>query len=82
MKKKKNSKNIIAISENNSEKIGKFSPGSKIKIISDEKFIKLKVKYALLLSWNYKNFFLKESSFIKNGGKFIVPFPKPYIIGK
>jgi len=79
---KLNSKNIIAISENNSEKIGKFSPGSKIKIISDEKFIKLKVKYALLLSWNYKNFFLKESSFIKNGGKFIVPFPKPYIIGK
>ena len=79
---KLNSKNIIAISENNTEKIGKFSPGSKIKIISDEKFIKLKIKYALLLSWNYKNFFLKKSSFIKKGGKFIIPFPKPHIIGK
>ena len=74
---KLNSKSIIAISENNSEKIGKFSPGSKIKIISDEKFIKLRIKYALLLSWNYKDFFLRKSNFIKNGGKFIIPFPKP-----
>jgi SAM-dependent methyltransferase len=79
---KLNSKNIIAISENNSEKIGKFSPGSKIKIVSDEMFNKWNIKYALLLSWNYKDFFLKKSDFIKNGGKFIIPFPKPYIIGK
>ena len=79
---KLNSKNIIAVSENNLEKIGKFTPGSKIKIISDEKFNKWKIKYALLLSWNYKDFFLKKSDFIKNGGKFIIPFPKPHIIGK
>ena len=79
---KLNEKNIVAVSENNLEKIGKFTPGSKIKIISDEEFNKLKIKYALLLSWNYKNFFLKKSDFIKNGGKFIIPFPKPYIISK
>lgn len=79
---KLNSRYIIAISENNLEKIGKFSPGSKIRIISDEKFNELKIKYALLLSWNYKDFFIKKSEFIKNGGKFIIPFPKPYIIGK
>ncbi len=77
-----NSKSIIAISENNLEKIGKFTPGSKIKIISDEKFNNWKIKYALLLSWNYKDFFLKKSDFIKNGGKFIIPFPRPHIVGK
>ena len=79
---KLNSKYIVAISENNLEKIGKFSPGSKIKIISDEKFNELKIEYALLLSWNYKDFFIKKSEFIKKGGKFIIPFPKPYILSK
>ena len=31
---------------------------------------------AILLSWNYKKFFLSKSLFIKKGGKFIIPFPK------
>ena len=77
-----NSKQIVSVSENNLEKIGKFTPGSKIKIVSDETFNKSDIKYALLLSWNYKDFFLKKSDYIKNGGKFIIPFPKPYIRGK
>ena len=77
-----NSKQIVAISENNSEKIGKFTPESKIEIVSDETFNRSKIQYALLLSWNYKDFFLKKSDYIKNGGKFIIPFPKPHIRGK
>tara|TARA_X000000950_G_scaffold205530_1_gene247248 strand:- start:24212 stop:25456 length:1245 start_codon:yes stop_codon:yes gene_type:complete len=72
------SKQIVAISENNPEKIGKFAPGSKIEIVSDETFNKLNIKYAILLSWNYMDFFLKKSDYIKNGGKFIIPFPKPH----
>ncbi len=79
---KLNSKKIVAISENNAEKIGKFTPGSKIRIVSDNDFNQMDIKYALLLSWNYKKFFLKNSNFIKNGGKFILPFPKPKIINK
>ena len=73
-------KNIIKlVSENNKKKIGKFTPGTHIKIVEDRTFIDQKIEYALLLSWNYKNFFLKKSEFIKKGGKFIVPFPKPHI---
>ena len=79
---KLNSKKIVAVSENNREKIGKFTPGSKIKIVSDEDFGRMNIKYALLLSWNYKDFFIKNSDFIKNGGKFILPFPKPKIVSK
>jgi hypothetical protein len=74
------SNKISGIAENNKLKIGKYAPGSKIKIISDEAFLKLDCKYALLLSWNYLNFFRKKSVFYKNGGKFIVPLPKPRII--
>jgi len=79
---KLNKKKIIAISENNKEKIGMFSPGSKIPIVSDEDFNDMNIDYALLLSWNYKEFFIKNSEFIKNGGKFIIPFPTPKILYK
>ena len=36
--------------------------------------------YALLLSWNYLDFFLKNSPYIERGGKFIVPIPEPRIV--
>ena len=66
-------------SENNMKKIGKFTPGTHIKIISDGDFCKKKIDYAILLSWNYKKFFLLNSMFIKKGGKFIIPLPTPHI---
>ena len=74
-----NKKIIKFASENNIKKIGKYTPGSHVKIISDKDFCKKKIDYAILLSWNYKNFFLKKSAFIKMGGKFIVPLPNPNI---
>ena len=66
-------------SENNKKKIGKYTPGTHIKIISDKDFLKKKIDYAILLSWNYKKFFLTKSLFVKKGGKFIVPLPRPHI---
>ena len=76
---KLNKKIIKFASENNIKKIGKYTPGSHIKIISDKDFIKKNIDYAILLSWNYKNFFLSKSQFIKKGGRFIIPFPEPHI---
>lgn len=68
-------KNLISyVSENNKKKIGKYTPGTHIKIVSDDFLIKKRIKYALLLSWNYKKFFLKKSLFIKKGGSFLIPF--------
>ena len=66
-------------SENNKKKIGKYTPGSHIKIISDKDFNKKRIDYAILLSWNYKKFFLSKTQFIKEGGKFIIPLPAPHI---
>ena len=77
-----NKKDILAVADNTPVKIGKFTPGSQIPIVSDEDFEKMNVNYALLLSWNYLDFFLKKSDFIKNSGKFIVPFPKVNILPK
>jgi hypothetical protein len=66
---------IIAVAENNELKIGKLTPGSHIPIIGDEKFMGSGISHALLLSWNYAEFFLKNSKFVLNGGKFIIPLP-------
>ena len=62
------------MTENNRRKIDKYTPGTHIKIVDDNYLIKSKIKYALLLSWNYKKFFIKNSKFIQKGGKFILPF--------
>ena len=73
-------KNVILFaSENNRKKIGKYTPGTHIKIISDKEFLKKKIDYAILLSWNYKKFFKSRSLFAKKGGKFIVPLPTPHV---
>ena len=68
------------IAETNKDKQGLLTPGSHIPIISEEEFIKKMPEYALLLSWNYLDFFLKKSEYIKKGGKFLVPLPKPQIV--
>lgn len=70
---------IDAVAENNELKIGKVTPGTHLPIISDEVFLAGGYTHALLLAWNYLDFFLEKSPFIKDGGKFIVPVPKPVI---
>ena len=40
---------------------------------------KLTFEYALLLSWNYVEYFLTHSDYVRRGGRFIVPLPEPTI---
>ena len=38
---------------------------------------------ALLLAWNYKTAIIKnEKKFLRKGGKFLIPIPKPRIVSK
>ncbi len=71
---------IVAAAENNELKINKLAPGSHIPIVGDDDFLELGISHALLLSWNYADFFLDNAEFIKRGGKFIVPLPSPRIV--
>ncbi len=64
-----------------SYKIGKFLPGSKIKIKKYKKLNKGIADYVFLGAWNFKDeIFEKEKAFIKKGGKFITHVPYPRII--
>lgn len=62
-------------------KQGKFSPGMHIPVVSPDVFHEDPPDYALMLPWNYKDEILrKEQKFMKDGGKFIVPIPKPEVV--
>ena len=68
---------IDCISDRNPKKNGQFTPGTKIKIVSEEISRKLKPDYYLVLPWHFKNEILKrERKIINSGTKFIFPLPK------
>ena len=76
-----NSKLLPFICDVNKYKFGKYTPGSKIKIISEHQAKKFKPDYYIILPWHFKNFILnKESKFKLEGGKFILPLPDIEII--
>ncbi len=64
------------------QKIGKFLPGTKIKVLRYQK-LKDNDVYAFLGAWNfYKEILKKEKFFLNNSGKFITHVPYPRIIRK
>ena len=76
-------KHIYFAADRNEEKWGRFTPGSDIEIISEEKSRQINPDYYLVLPWHFREEFIKrELSFLKNGGKFIFPLPKIEIAKK
>ena len=62
-------------------KQGRFTPGTNIRIRDPKHISRNKVDYLIILSWNIKNEIMRqEKIFLKKGGKFIIPFPKPKIL--
>ena len=60
---------IDFIADSTSEKVGKFSPGMHIPIVSIEEFRKTKPDIAILFAWNHKKEIIeKEKNFSKEGG--------------
>ena len=78
-----NSKQLKFICDANSEKHGKYTPGSNIKIISKETMRKLKPDYLFVLIWSFRSEVIKqEEEYIKNGGKLIFHLPMFHIVDK
>lgn len=69
-------KYIDYIAERNPKKYDCFTPGTKIKIISENRSRLLKPNYYLVLPWHFQNEIIKrESKTIKSGSRFIFPLP-------
>jgi SAM-dependent methyltransferase len=68
--------------EKNPQKFGLYTPGTRIPVI-DESTVKEPPDYYLVTSWNFfDEFRRKETAFLERGGKFILPVPRPRIVGR
>lgn len=67
--------------ERSPEKWGKYTIGTGIKIISEKKARELNPDYLFVMPYGFINEFLKrEKKWLKNGGKFLLPYPNFKII--
>ena len=72
---------IPFVGEVNKFKFNKYTPGSKIKIISEHKARSMEPDYFLVLPWHFKNFIInKEKNYLSKKGKLIFPLPDIEII--
>jgi len=71
------SKIVDVAAERNEWKLGHRTPGTNIRIISEEESRNMNPDYYLVLPWHFKEEFIKrETEFISNGGRLIFPLPK------
>jgi hypothetical protein len=76
-----NKQQIDFIADRNPMKKNQFTPGTKIKIITEKKSRKLKPNYYLVLPWHFKREILEREKKIRaSGTKFIFPLPKCQIL--
>ncbi|MDA7467823.1 class I SAM-dependent methyltransferase [Candidatus Pelagibacter ubique] len=68
---------IKYIADRNPFKYGKFTPSTKIKIISEKESRKKKPDFYFVLPWHFKKeILIRETKIRKKGTKFIFPLPK------
>ena len=76
-----NSKLLPLIGEVNPFKFNRYTPGTKIKIVSEEIIKKNKPDYLVVLPWHFKDFIIKkEKKYLETGGKLIFPLPQIEIV--
>jgi SAM-dependent methyltransferase len=69
------------VTEKSRLKVGRFTPGSHIPVLSDSELLNQQPDYALLLAWNFSEEIMQNlDEFRQRGGKFIIPIPEPHII--
>lgn len=65
------------IADMNKLKQYKFAPGNNIKILPPKEIKNKKIDIVIILSWNFASEIITQNKeFLKNGGIFIIPFPK------
>lgn len=77
-----NSELISFIADKSTSKIGKFTPGSHIPVISPEQMRQEEIDVLVLFAWNFAEEILQQESALRERGvKFLHPLPVPRILG-
>ncbi len=62
-------------------KQGKYTPGTNIPVVHQDRILENRQDYMLILAWNFAEEIMKEQhKFKERGGKFIIPIPEAKII--
>ncbi len=70
------------VTEKSRLKIGRYTPGVRLKVLPDAALLDERPDYALLLAWNFSEEIMRNlKEFSAKGGKFIIPIPAPKIVG-
>ena len=78
-----NKRLIKSIADEQKEKYGLYTPGTKIPIISKTSLRKINPKYILVLIWPFRKEVLKqEKQYIESGGQLVFSLPKFHIVNK
>ena len=76
-----NNKVVNYIADRNPLKWNSFTPGTRIKIISESQSRKIKPHFYLVLPWHFKNeILIREKNIRKKGTKFIFPLPRLRVV--
>jgi hypothetical protein len=69
------------VTEKSRIKIGRYTPGTHIPVVSDDELIQQSPGYAPLLAWNFAEEIMGNLHVYRNrGGKFIIPILRPRIV--
>jgi C-methyltransferase C-terminal domain/Putative zinc binding domain/Methyltransferase domain len=73
---------IPAIAEVNPDKLGCFTPGTEIPIVSEADAKRMRPDYFFVLPWHFKDGIVaREEEYLAQGGKMIFPLPEIEIVG-
>ncbi len=68
---------VSFVADRNSHKVGRFMPGSRIPIVSEEKIRQEKPDYVVILPWNLKDEISSQLDYVRHwGGEFVVAVPE------
>jgi SAM-dependent methyltransferase len=72
---------IDFVADRSPYKQGRYMPGVRIPIVSDERLVEAMPDACLLLAWNFADEILaQQSEYRDRGGRFIIPIPKPELV--
>ena len=72
---------LLWVADRNPHKQGLFVPGVKLPIVPVERILQDRPTHLLLLPWNHRaEITRQQAAFLAEGGRFIIPIPKPMVV--